>query len=62
MTLAPLAPLAPLVAAALPPEAEPLRASLAPLMTGALGGMPWREALMMASPVVGTIAVRRRRR
>ena len=44
--------------AALPPEAEPLRASLAPL----LGAVPWREALMMASPVIGTMVLRRPRR
>ena len=38
--------------------AAPILASFAP----ALSALPWREALMVASPVVGTLVLRRTRR
>ena len=49
-----------LILAVLPPEAEPVRASLVPLASGVLSGLPWREALMVTSPVLGTLMLRRR--
>ena len=49
--------LAAAVADATPPaEAPPVLASLAPLLTS----LPWREGLLMASPAVGTLLLRRR--
>ena len=57
-----LASLASLAASVLPSAlgvaATPILASFAPM----LSALPWREALMVVSPVVGTLMLRRTRR
>ena len=63
---------APVLLAAMPvagPAAAPLAATeptgVAPVLASfapTLSGLPWREALMMISPIVGTLMLRRTRR